>query len=53
MAAARPAAAVPSKPVNPAPALAPAGTAKAGTEALRRPGVAHATTADDGDWESF
>ena len=36
-----------------APALAPAPVAKTDGGALRRPGVAHATTADDGDWESF
>ena len=36
-----------------APALAPAPVAKTDGGALRRPGVAHATTADDGDWENF
>jgi methyl-accepting chemotaxis protein len=56
--AARPAAvaaprAKPAAAVAAAPALAQAPAAKSEGGALRRPGVAHSATADDGDWESF
>ena len=56
--AARPAAvaapkAKPAAAAAAAPALAQSPAAKSDGGALRRPGVAHSATADDGDWESF